>query len=228
MSRMPLRGLEWGVERDGIYIEKHENRFADSERREGSGCAGGARASRPHGARKRKQGKIPLFPLISHPAPHLEAAFSRSPAMLLQKLPHHFRRCGILPRQNGWRAGEWLTQSSPRPQRERAGCGKGGGKGPDRRSPGPQCETRRERRKEARRVFGGGVCRRGVHALKTHFNLFSGGQGRERQAAAGAKPLPGTFVSPSSASHRGRAEARPSPGRAQRVALPRDLVVENV
>ena len=47
MSRMPLRGLEWGVERDGIYIEKHENRFADSEMREESGCAVGARASWP-------------------------------------------------------------------------------------------------------------------------------------------------------------------------------------
>ncbi len=32
-----------------LNIENHENRFADMERREGSGCAVGARAARPRG-----------------------------------------------------------------------------------------------------------------------------------------------------------------------------------
>ena len=43
-----LNGLEW----EGIYIENHENRFADMETREGSGCSVGPRASRLRGSRK--------------------------------------------------------------------------------------------------------------------------------------------------------------------------------
>ena len=35
-----------------VNIENHENRFADMERREGSGCAVGPRASRPRGVWK--------------------------------------------------------------------------------------------------------------------------------------------------------------------------------
>ncbi len=49
---------------------------------------------------------------------------SGSHAMLVQKVPCHFRGCGILPRHGGWRAEEWLTQSSPRPPREREESGR--------------------------------------------------------------------------------------------------------
>ncbi len=46
------------------------------------------------------------------------------PAMHAQKLPRHFRGCGILPRHGGWRAEECPTQSPPSPTREREGFGK--------------------------------------------------------------------------------------------------------
>ena len=85
-------------------IENHENRSADMERgREADEQPGGARPVREVPG-KRKPAKRPMFSVISHPATRLEAALSRSPAMLLQKLPRHFRRCGILPRHGGWSA----------------------------------------------------------------------------------------------------------------------------
>ncbi len=43
---------------------------------------------------------------------------SGSHAMLVQKVSRHFRGCGILQRHGGWRAEEWLTQSSPRVREE--------------------------------------------------------------------------------------------------------------
>ena len=43
-----------GLEGVGINIEKHENRFADSERREESRWIVGARATRPRGVRDKE------------------------------------------------------------------------------------------------------------------------------------------------------------------------------
>ncbi len=45
----PYKNISSAWRETGVNIETHENRFADMERWEESGCAGGARASRPRG-----------------------------------------------------------------------------------------------------------------------------------------------------------------------------------
>ena len=63
-----------------------------------------------------KQAKRPMFSVISHPAVRLEAALSGSHTVLVQKLPRHFRGCGILPRPSGWRAGARRRGEGARPR----------------------------------------------------------------------------------------------------------------
>jgi hypothetical protein len=63
---MPLRGLGYLGDGRDIYIENHENRFADIERREGCGWGAGARTARQWGSRESgKQAKKPMFSIIS-------------------------------------------------------------------------------------------------------------------------------------------------------------------
>ena len=100
----PYKNISSAWRGTGVNIETHENRFADMESgRDTDGQPGGARPAREVPG-KQKPAKRTMFSVISHPATRLEAALSRSPAMLLQKLPRHFRRCGILPRHGGWSA----------------------------------------------------------------------------------------------------------------------------
>ena len=77
------------------------------------------------------------------------------PALPVQKLPLHFRRCGILPRLSGWREDggeeECLTQSPPSPPRGRLESGKE--------------ETHAETRRRGG-LGGGGFCAKGQKGNK--------------------------------------------------------------
>ncbi len=65
--------------------------------RKGRGWAAGAQAARPRGSRKTTE-KANVFCNLT-PSGAAGRRTSGSPAMLVRKVPRHFRRCGILPRR---------------------------------------------------------------------------------------------------------------------------------
>ena len=123
-AKPPAKSNRWR-ERIDMRIENGIC-FPDTGRRPGNGWESGwrvgARASRP---RRFREAKTSRKPPVFHNLQSRGAAASRtsgSHAMLVQKVLHHFRGCGILPRPSGW-IEECPTQSPPSPPSVRAGSG---------------------------------------------------------------------------------------------------------